>query len=159
MKSIHIKYYILVALVVWTSFVVKGQTVQTAKTPAAKSVKVEPSYAWSISEPLGLHYESTIDTLFLNYHKESIPSHQSNAWATTGNFGASGQNQIFFERKPTSDFFFEDAIESWLPSISTQRYYNTRIPMTLISHTTGGNKYSNQDRTNVTFSGNVGKPI
>ena len=49
--------------------------------------------------------------MFLNYHKESIPSHQSNAWATTGNFGASGQNQIFFDRKPTSDFFFEDAIE------------------------------------------------
>lgn len=130
-----------------------------AVKPKAKSAKVEPSYAWSISEPLGLHYESTIDTMFLNYHKESIPSHQSNAWATTGNFGSSGQNQIFFERKPTSDFFFEDAIESWLPSVSTQRFYNTRIPMTLISHTTGGNKYSNQDRTKVTFSGNVGKPI
>ena len=133
--------------------------VNTKTTPQGKAVKVEPSYAWSISEPLGLHYESTIDTLFLNYHKESIPSHQSNAWATTGNFGASGQNQIFFDRKPTSDFFFEDAIESWLPSIATQRYYNTRIPMTLISHTTGGNKYSNQDRTKVTFSGNVGKPL
>ena len=31
--------------------------------------------------------------------------------------------------------------------------------MTLISHTTGGNKYSNQDRTQVTFSGNVGKRL
>ena len=71
--------------------------------PKGKQVKVAPSYAWSISEPLGLHYESTIDTLMLNYHKASIPSHQSLAWATTGNFGASGQNQIFFERKPTSD--------------------------------------------------------
>ena len=161
MKSRHIKYYIAAFLVVWVTLFVNAQTLDVAKTTAAKSksVKVEPSYAWSISEPLGLHYESTIDTLFLNYHKESIPSHQSNAWATTGNFGASGQNQIFFERKPTSDFFFEDAIESWLPSVSTQRYYNTRIPMTLISHTTGGNKYSNQDRTKVTFSGNVGKPI
>lgn len=124
-----------------------------------KKVKVEPSYAWSISEPLGLHYESTIDTLFLNYHKASIPSHQSNAWATTGNFGASGQNQIFFERKPMSEFFFRDAIDSWLPSVETQRYYNTRIPMTLISHTTGGNKYSNQDRTQLLFSGNVDKRI
>lgn len=145
---------------------VNGQRALTAmgsgnsgKVTKNNTVKVEPSYAWSISEPLGLHYESTIDTLFLNYNKQSIPSHQSNAWATTGNFGASGQNQIFFERKPVSNFFFEDAIESWLPSIATQRYYNTRIPMTLISHTTGGNKYSNQDRTKVTFSGNVGKPL
>ncbi|MBQ2162962.1 MAG: putative porin [Muribaculaceae bacterium] len=122
-------------------------------------MKVEPSYAWSISEPLGLHYESTIDTLFLNYHKSFIPSHQSTAWATTGNFGASGQNQIFFQRKPTSDFFFQDAIDSWLPGVATQRYYNTRIPMTIISHNTGGNKYSNQDRTQVLFSGNVDKKL
>ena len=138
-----------------------AQTLKTERPiiDKKKQVKIEPSYAWSISEPLGLHYESTIDTLFLNYHKENIPSHQSNAWATTGNFGASGQNQIFFERKRTSDFLFEDAIENWLPSVEKQRYYNTRIPMTLISHTTGGNKYSNQDRTQVTFSGNVGKRL
>lgn len=125
----------------------------------SKKVKIEPSYAWSITEPLGLQYESTIDTLMLNYYKSFIPSHQSLAWATTGNFGASGQNQIFFERKPTSDFFFQDAILSWLPTVETQRYYNTRIPMTLISYSTGGNKYSNQDRTQVLFSGNVGKKI
>ncbi|MBQ6278781.1 MAG: putative porin, partial [Muribaculaceae bacterium] len=166
MRRLHIIYNIIVVLAMLMVLPVSAQRTLTPKggvntktTPQGKAVKVEPSYAWSISEPLGLHYESTIDTLFLNYHKESIPSHQSNAWATTGNFGASGQNQIFFYRKPTSDFFFEDAIESWLPSIATQRYYNTRIPMTLISHTTGGNKYSNQDRTKVTFSGNVGKPL
>lgn len=138
---------------------VTEQSPVSPATAKAKKVKVEPSYAWSISEPLGLQYSSTIDTLFLNYHKAFIPSHQSLAWATTGNFGASGQNQIFFERKPTSEFFFADAIESWLPSVETQRYYNTRIPMTLISHSTGGNKYSNQDRTQFTFSGNVGKKI
>ena len=117
-------------------------TAKPDKTPVGKKVKVEPSYAWSISEPLGLHYESTIDTLLLNYHKQWVPSMQSNAWATTGNFGSSGQNQIFFERKSTSDFFFEDAIDNWLPSVSTQRYYNTRIPMTLIFHPLSYSYYS-----------------
>lgn len=157
------KYYTLFLLLLVSALAVNAQfqTLKsaTAAMPKNKKVTVEPSYAWRVSEPLGLHYESTIDTLFLNYHKASIPSHQSNAWATTGNFGASGQNQIFFDRKPTSDFFFEDAIESWLPSVATQRYYNTRIPMTIISHTTGGNKYSNQDRTQVLFSGNVDKKL
>lgn len=157
------KYYTLFLLMLVSAVAVNAQ-LQTLKSATGgtlknKKAKIEPSYAWSISEPLGLHYESTIDTLFLNYHKASIPSHQSNAWATTGNFGASGQNQIFFERKLTGDFFFEDAIDSWLPSVTTQRYYNTRIPMTLISHTTGGNKYSNQDRTQVLFSGNVDKRL
>lgn len=157
------KYYtsLLLMLVSTLAMNAQFQTLTSATSGATKSkkVKVEPSYAWSISEPLGLHYESTIDTLFLNYHKSFIPSHQSTAWATTGNFGASGQNQIFFQRKPTSDFFFQDAIDSWLPSVATQRYYNTRIPMTIISHNTGGNKYSNQDRTQVLFSGNVDKKL
>lgn len=157
------KYYtsLLLMLVSTLAMNAQFQTLTSATSGATKSkkVKVEPSYAWSISEPLGLHYESTIDTLFLNYHKSFIPSHQSTAWATTGNFGASGQNQIFFQRKPTSDFFFQDAIDSWLPGVATQRYYNTRIPMTIISHNTGGNKYSNQDRTQVLFSGNVDKKL
>lgn len=164
MRKNGIKYYmtLVLTLLVVQAMNAQFQTLSNKdlnKAVKGKKVKIEPSYAWSVSQPLGLHYESTIDTLFLNYHKEQIPSHQSKAWATTGNFGASGQNQIFFERKHRSDFFFEDAIESWLPSVSTQRYYNTRIPMTLISHTTGGNKYSNQDRTKVLFSGNVNKAL
>ena len=163
MRTTHYIDIIITVFAIATSVSVHAQfqtETGTSNVPKKqKKVKVEPSYAWSISEPLGLHYESTIDTLFLNYHKASIPSHQSNAWATTGNFGASGQNQIFFERKPMSEFFFRDAIDSWLPSVETQRYYNTRIPMTLISHTTGGNKYSNQDRTQLLFSGNVDKRI
>ena len=157
------KYYTSLLLMLVSTLAMNAQfqslTSATSGATKSKKVKVEPSYAWSISEPLGLHYESTIDTLFLNYHKSFIPSHQSTAWATTGNFGASGQNQIFFQRKPTSDFFFQDAIDSWLPGVATQRYYNTRIPMTIISHNTGGNKYSNQDRTQVLFSGNVDKKL
>lgn len=157
------KYYTSLLLMLVSTLAMNAQfqslTSATSGATKSKKVKVEPSYAWSISEPLGLHYESTIDTLFLNYHKSFIPSHQSTAWATTGNFGASGQNQIFFQRKPTSEFFFQDAIDSWLPGVATQRYYNTRIPMTIISHNTGGNKYSNQDRTQVLFSGNVDKKL
>lgn len=157
------KYYTSLLLMLVSTLAMNAQfqslTSATSGATKSKKVKVEPSYAWSISEPLGLHYESTIDTLFLNYHKSFIPSHQSTAWATTGNFGASGQNQIFFQRKPTSDFFFQDAIDSWLPGVATQRYYNTRIPMTIISHNTGGNKYSNQDCTQVLFSGNVDKKL
>lgn len=126
---------------------------------ARKAQKIEPSYAWTISDPLGLHYESTIDTLPENYHATAVPSLISKAWATTGNYGAEGQNQIFFQRPITSEFFFEDALSNWLPTIANQRYYNTRIPMTMLSYITGGDKYSNQDRTTGVFSGNVNKAI
>ena len=126
---------------------------------AKRGQKIEPSYAWSITDPLGQRYESTIDTLQFNYHLQAIPSMVSKAYATTGNLGAEGQNQIFFDRSESSDFFFEDALEAWLPSIKTQRYYNTRIPMTLLSYNTGGNKENVQDRLRAEFSGNVNKAI
>ena len=124
-------------------------------TTKRKKQRVEPSVAWSVSEPLGLHYPSTIDTIHLDYHRTMVPSMVSDAWLTTGNYGAPGQNQIFMERPLTSEFFFEDAIEAWMHNTSTMRYYNTRIPMTLLSHSTGGDKYSNLDRTQMEFSGNV----
>ena len=81
----------------------------------AKDVVVEPSYAWTISEPLGLRYTSTIDTLQYNYYQQAIPSMVSKAYATTGNLGAEGQDQIFFDRSPVSNFFFEDALNAWIP--------------------------------------------
>ena len=126
---------------------------------AKRNPKLESSYAWTISEPLGQRYESTIDTLQYNYHLQAVPSMVSKAYATTGNLGAEGQNQIFFERPSTSVFFFEDALASWLPSLKTQRYYNTRIPMTLMSYNTGGGKENVQDRLRAEFSGNVNKAL
>ena len=128
---------------------------ESAKPAKGKKQRVEPSVAWRVSEPLGLHYPSTIDTIHLDYHRTMVPSMVSDAWVTTGNYGAPGQDQIFFDRPMTGEFFFEDAIGAWLHDTGTMRYYNTRIPMTLVSHSTGGDKYSNLDRTQLEFSGNV----
>ena len=125
----------------------------------SKDYKVASSYAWTASEPLGLHEESTIDTLYRQYHLRFVPSAVSRAWATTGNYGVPGQNEVFIERQLTSDFFFEDAISPWLHTAADHRYYNTRIPMTLLSYSTGGDKYSNQDRTQGIFSGNVNRRL
>ena len=133
-------------------------TQERSKGTKAKKQRVEPSFAWSGTEPLGLHYPSTIDTLHLDYHRRMVPSMVSEAWVTTGNYGAPGQDQIFFNQQAaTGEFFFEDAISAWMHGTGTMRFYNTRIPMTLISHSTGGDKYSNLDRTQVEFSGNVNR--
>ncbi len=126
---------------------------------AAKKQVIAPSVAWTLSDPLGLRYPSTIDTLHFDYHDRFVPAMQSKAWATTGNYGAQGQNQIFLERPAASDFFLEDALSAWRHDVTQRRYYNTRIPMTLIGHATGGDKYSNQDRTVIDFSGNATKNL
>ena len=58
---------------------------RTSKSAKSKKQRVEPSVAWSVSEPLGLHYPSTIDTIHLDYRRTLIPSMVSDAWLTTGN--------------------------------------------------------------------------
>ena len=155
-KRLAILILVLVAALANVA-VAQFQQERTSKTPKGKKQRVEPSFAWSVSEPLGLHYPSTIDTIHLDYHRTMVPSLVSDAWLTTGNYGAPGQNQIFFDRPATGEFFFEDAIEAWMHDTRKMRYYNTRIPMTLLSHSTGGDKYSNLDRTKLEFSGNVNR--
>ena len=160
MKTCQLLISVLVIAVAAAMNVAAAQELEHASSkqqPAKKMQRVEPSYAWSVSDPLGLHYPSTIDTLSEDYHRRFVPSMVSNAWATTGNYGAPGQDQIFMNRPAVSNFFLEDAIGAWMHNTSTMRWYNTRIPMTLVGHSTGGDKYSNQDRTNLEFSGNVDK--
>ena len=40
-------------------------TQEHSKPAKTKKQRVEPSFAWSVSEPRGLHYPSTIDTIHL----------------------------------------------------------------------------------------------
>ena len=80
---------------------------------AAKKPQLAPSYAWKASNPLGLRLESTIDTLFENYCRRSIPSAVSDEWASTGNLGAEGMNMIWSDRQSMSDFYFRDALSAW----------------------------------------------
>ena len=127
-----------------------------AMTPLwAKKPVIAPSYAWTMLPPLGLHQEATIDTTLYNYFQNFIPSERSLAWACTGNYGAEGINMIYFDRQPQSSFFFRDAISTWLPPLGNHKFYNTRIPMTLLSYNTGGGSTDGQDRLNAIFSGNT----
>ena len=122
-----------------------------------KMPKVAPSEAWTVLPPLGLHEPSTIDTLFQNYSRQAIPSEVSDAYCTTGNLGGAGENMIWLERKPRSEFFFRDALRAWMPALEDMRFYNTRIPMTLLSYNTGGGKENSQDRLKGIFSGNINR--
>lgn len=123
----------------------------------AKEPVIAPSYAWKILPPLGLREPSTIDTLYTDYSLRFVPQIVSPAYAATGNFSAEGYNMIFFDRKPISDFMFADGIAHWVPSEEKMRFYNTRIPMTLMGYSFGGNKENGQDDLSVLFSANANK--
>ncbi len=125
----------------------------------AKGPQVAPSFAWEMAEPLGTHVPATIDTTLFNYGQLSVPAQRTLAYATTGNQGAAGMNMIYFGRKPMSDFYFRDVLSEWLPMQGNHKYYNTRIPMTLLSYNTAGGSETSTDRLKATFSGNAGPRI
>ncbi|MDE5649690.1 MAG: hypothetical protein K2I35_01565 [Duncaniella sp.] len=120
----------------------------------AAEPEVAPSYAWRMLQPLGLREEAPMDTALYNYFQGAIPSAYSPAFATTGNQASVGKNMIYMQQEPMSDFFFRDAKEAWLPSLSTMRFYNTRIPMSVVSYNTGGGREIAQDYFKMLFSGN-----
>lgn len=125
----------------------------------ARRTQLAPGRAWRIEPPLGLQVPSTIDTLPEGYSRRSVPSEVTDAWATTGNLGAPGLDMIWMSRPAVSDYFFRDAFVHWLPTYGKMRFYNTRVPMTLLGYNTGGSRDNSQDRLQIEFSGNAGKRL
>lgn len=125
----------------------------------AKSPVVAPSYAWTTTAPLGDMSVATIDTSQINYAQRFVPSMIYDATATTGNFGGDALNMIWMRRHPRQDFYFINPLTHWIPSLESFTFYNTRIPMTLLSYNFGGGSDNGQDRLHGIFSGNVNKEI
>ena len=126
---------------------------------AGKKTVVEPSFAWGVEPPLGDRREATIDTLFENYSQRFVPQEVSSAYAATGNYCAEGVNLIHFDRPAMSDYMFRDPIAHWLPSEQKAKFYNTRLPMTLLSYNFGGGKENTQDHLSAVFSANANKRV
>ena len=120
---------------------------------------VKPGTAWILTFPLGEHVESTIDTLTYNYQRYCLPALQSDAYTTTGNLGAEGINMIFFERPQRNTFFFKDALDTWLPSFTKQKFYNIYVPTTILQYGFAGSKETHQDRLQAELMGNVNRRI
>ena len=120
-----------------------------------KQKPLAPARAWSVDSPLGLRTDEPVDTLPDNYAQRFVTSAQSDAYATTGNYGAEGMDMIWLTRHESSTFFFQDALRPWIPSLEKMRFYNTRVPMTLLSYNTAGGRDNSQDRLTAVFSGNI----
>lgn len=153
--NLHIIIYILLLSAGLPTFAQQRQ----APVATKKKMQVAPSFAWTAMQPLGLHQEAGIDTLTYDFYRSFIPSQQSDAWACTGNLGAEGINMLYMQRSPVSQFFLADALSAWMPGESARKFYNTRIPMTLLSYNTAGGKENAQERLQTVFSGNMGPKL
>lgn len=137
---------------------VASQTKNTEQTEN-KSDSIREGSAWTLTFPLGDHVESTLDTLTYNYQRRFISTMVSDAYATTGTIGAEGINLLYFNRPRRATFFFQDALDAWIPTFKKQKFYNVYVPTTIMSYSFGGNDYNHKDRLQVDFAGNVNRRI
>ena len=120
---------------------------------------IKEGSAWTLTFPLADHVPSSIDTLTYNYQRYSVPSEQTDAYVTTGNLGAEGINMIYLDRPERFTFFFRDALYKWLPSFTTQKFYNVYVPSTILQYGFAGSKETHQDLLKIDLMGNVNRRI
>lgn len=118
-----------------------------------------PGSAWTLATQLGIHEPSTIDTLQYNYQSQFVPAMTYDAYATTGQLTGPGLSMIYFDRPDRSSFFFNDAIQPWIPSFRKTKFYNVYIPMTLLSYNFSTGREIHSDLLRAEFAGNVNKRI
>lgn len=135
-----------------------GSALGSGSTQPA-SVPERHGSAWTLSNPLGFHIPDDIDTLTYNYQRRSIPAMASDAWATTGNLGAEGIDMLFFGRPDHCDFFFDNSLSFWIPSLRKQRIYNVYVPTTIVQYNFAGGRLNKTDRLQADFAGNVNRRV
>lgn len=115
--------------------------------------------AWTVTDVLANRTPAVVDTVMENYAQAvAIPRLQfGDASAITGNLGSEGQFMNYFQRPMESDFFFNDALFPYLPRVDNTPFFNTRVPMTLVSFNTGGSSQTTQDWLRARLSGNINK--
>ncbi|MCC8117794.1 MAG: putative porin [Bacteroidales bacterium] len=117
---------------------------------------LQQSYEWAVEPPLGVIERTEMeDTLEYNYYIRAVPSEVSYAYACTGNLGAEGKNMLAMEQAPISQFFLQDSKLAYTPTLAKERFYNTRIPMTLVYYDASGSRDNEQNRLNTIFNGNI----
>lgn len=126
---------------------------------AKKRTQVGEPYAWQLSQPLGTRYRVPIDTLHLNFYQTDQPISFDEHYAFTGNLGGPGFSRIFFLRKDAPQFIFKQPFSHYIVTPASYTFYNTRLPMTLLSYMSGASSENRNDDLKAAFSGNVNKKL
>lgn len=118
-----------------------------------------PGSAWTLATELGIHEPNTIDTLQYNYQHQFVPAMTYDAYASTGQLTGPGLSMIYFDRPDNSHFFFNTAVQRWIPSFAKTKFYNVYIPMTLLSYNFSTGREIHSDLLKAEFAGNVNRRI
>lgn len=115
--------------------------------------------AYALTPLLGERYEVPMDTSRLNYAISTVPDAYSLATGFLANVGSPFQTKIFSERKEARDFIFADAYDPYITTATNALFYDTKVPYTQVTYTTGGASQNKMDRLKGVMTINFGKHI
>ncbi|HKJ78736.1 MAG TPA: putative porin, partial [Prolixibacteraceae bacterium] len=127
------------------------------ETEAPKK-EIKPLIKLWYLEGQGAFIDSTKLDTTLNYFHLYNPIYHKNdvSVAYLGNYGTPYQNNNFFEREKTFDFFFLQNREAYLLSPEKVQYYNTRTPYTMLDFSQSEHRTrKNETRFNVLHTQNI----
>ncbi len=112
---------------------------------------------WKLAPLLGTIVPTPLDSAYLNFYKRNLQDNLSTSYNSLGNLGSPGQSRVFSEREQEQDFLFLDAYQQFNVSPDKMKFYDTQIPYTQLTWTTGGKKIDAEDRLQFTFAGNANR--
>ncbi len=133
----------------------QGDT-EDAESKAPEKVVDPKIELWYLKDYGALLDSTDLDTLQDYYHLYNPVFRNTITASYLGNYGLPYQNNDFFGRESTMDFFFSRSREAYLLTPEKLKFYNTRTPYTLLDYTQSENKNrKNETRFNVLHSQNV----
>lgn len=114
---------------------------------------------WTIDNIFGDRTEAEPDTIPEMFMNSIFTTGLRGEYNSTGNLGAPRIARIFTDREPMGDFFFNDAFDYFIPSLSTLHFTNTLSPITNLTYAECGNKEDGEDLLKARFAVNVNRQL
>lgn len=115
--------------------------------------------AYQLDSRLGQRRVAPMDTGRLNTANSFLAESKALALGFLANVGSPAQSKIFFDREEERDFIFADAYTYYITTPDNALFYDTKVPYTNISYSTGGASQSKEDRLKGVLTMNFGKRI
>lgn len=123
------------------------------------ALKSKRIIGYRLTPLLGERYIAPMDTNRLNFGNSTLVEANSLAVGYLANVGSPAQTRIFNERKEERDFIFADAYDYYITTPTNAYFYDTKVPYTQVTYTTGGASQNKMDRLKGVLTMNFGKKI
>lgn len=114
---------------------------------------------WMLDTRTGDRIPQLPDTLLYNFQQTTIPDGYSVAMGFLAPVGSPSFSKIFFERKETDYFLFNNAYYPYLKSPGRHVFANTRVPYARLNYQRGGGNLRNEERFTGLLTSNFGKKL